>query len=112
CDRLRVQPSGYLHRHALCVNSERGSHPIANRYSRKQPGEEIKLMKHSFMFGAMLLMIALAGCLDVPALASGKQEQKSNNREAKAVAAVRAVLDAQVAAWNRGDIEGFMDGYW
>jgi ketosteroid isomerase-like protein len=24
---------------------------------------------------------------------------------------VRAVLDAQVAAWNRGDIEGFMDGY-
>jgi uncharacterized protein (TIGR02246 family) len=69
-------------------------------------------MKHSFMFGAMLLMIALAGCLDVPALAFGQQEQKSNNRDAKAIAAVRAVLDAQVAAWNRGDIEGFMDGYW
>ena len=69
-------------------------------------------MKHSFMFGAMLLMIALAGCLDVPALASDQQEQKSNNRDAKAIAAVRAVLDAQVAAWNRGDIEGFMDGYW
>src|SRR5947209_20489038 len=26
--------------------------------------------------------------------------------------AVRAVLDAQVAAWNRGDLEGFMAGYW
>jgi hypothetical protein len=25
---------------------------------------------------------------------------------------VRDVLDAQVAAWNRGDIEGFMEGYW
>jgi beta-aspartyl-peptidase (threonine type) len=24
---------------------------------------------------------------------------------------VRAVLDAQAAAWNRGDIEGFMEGY-
>lgn len=24
---------------------------------------------------------------------------------------VRAVLDAQTAAWNRGDIDGFMDGY-
>jgi beta-aspartyl-peptidase (threonine type) len=24
----------------------------------------------------------------------------------------QAVLDAQVAAWNRGDLEGFMDGYW
>ena len=26
--------------------------------------------------------------------------------------AVQAVLDAQAAAWNRGDIEGFMAGYW
>lgn len=26
-------------------------------------------------------------------------------------AAVRAVLDAQVDAWNRGDIRGFMEGY-
>jgi len=26
-------------------------------------------------------------------------------------AAVRAVIEAQQAAWNRGDIEGFMDGY-
>lgn len=31
---------------------------------------------------------------------------------AAATAAVRAVLDAQVAAWNRGDLEGFMAGYW
>jgi beta-aspartyl-peptidase (threonine type) len=27
-------------------------------------------------------------------------------------AAVRVVLDAQVEAWNRGDLEGFMAGYW
>ena len=27
-------------------------------------------------------------------------------------AEVRAVLDAQVAAWNRGDLEAFMAGYW
>jgi hypothetical protein len=26
--------------------------------------------------------------------------------------AIRAVLDSQVAAWNRGDLEGFMVGYW
>ena len=24
---------------------------------------------------------------------------------------IRAVIDAQAAAWNRGDIDGFMDGY-
>ena len=27
-------------------------------------------------------------------------------------AAVRRLLDEQVAAWNRGDLEGFMRGYW
>jgi ketosteroid isomerase-like protein len=26
--------------------------------------------------------------------------------------AVRQVLDAQVTAWNRGDLEGYMKGYW
>ena len=26
--------------------------------------------------------------------------------------AIRGVLDAQVAAWNRGDLAGFMEGYW
>lgn len=25
---------------------------------------------------------------------------------------IRAVMNDQVAAWNRGDIEGFMRGYW
>lgn len=27
-------------------------------------------------------------------------------------AAVRRLLDSQVAAWNHGDLEGFMKGYW
>src|SRR6202521_6488472 len=26
--------------------------------------------------------------------------------------AVKAVLDTQVVAWNKGDLEGFMAGYW
>lgn len=26
--------------------------------------------------------------------------------------AIRAVMDSQAAAWNRGDIDGFMEGYW
>jgi ketosteroid isomerase-like protein len=25
---------------------------------------------------------------------------------------IRATLDAQVSAWNHGDIDGFMEGYW
>jgi len=30
---------------------------------------------------------------------------------ADAAAEIRAVMNAQVAAWNRGDIDGFMQGY-
>ena len=26
--------------------------------------------------------------------------------------AIRGILNEQTSAWNRGDIEGFMDGYW
>ncbi|HXF06913.1 MAG TPA: nuclear transport factor 2 family protein [Blastocatellia bacterium] len=29
-----------------------------------------------------------------------------------ALEAIRRVLDEQVAAWNRGDLDGFMRGYW
>ena len=36
---------------------------------------------------------------------------QNNPRDVKSVVAIRAVLDAQVAAWNRGDLEGYMDGY-
>lgn len=35
----------------------------------------------------------------------------TKEREGKIEMAVRKVLDAQVAAWNRGDLEGFMNGY-
>lgn len=35
-----------------------------------------------------------------------------NKRESSSVRQIRAVLDAQVEAWNRRDLEGFMKGYW
>ena len=35
----------------------------------------------------------------------------SQTKAAKDAKAIQTVLDAQCAAWNRGDIEGFMDGY-
>jgi ketosteroid isomerase-like protein len=41
----------------------------------------------------------------------GYQGRGVNSRGEKDVAAVRAVLDAQVAAWNHSDIEGYMNGY-
>jgi uncharacterized protein (TIGR02246 family) len=47
---------------------------------------------------SILLIISVTG------LAQGR-------RTNKAIAAIRAVLDAQREAWNRGDIEGYMEGY-
>lgn len=34
-----------------------------------------------------------------------------SRRDEKTMAAIRAVLDAQRDAWNRGDLEGYMQGY-
>ena len=50
------------------------------------------------------LLILLACCIGVAGQSSGTAK--------KAEADILAVLDAQAAAWNRGDIEGFMNGYW
>jgi uncharacterized protein (TIGR02246 family) len=56
-------------------------------------------MKRIHLLAAALVLVLC--------VAAGAQEK----RDAKAEAAIRAVLEAQVTAWNRGDIEGFMDGY-
>ncbi|MDT7540163.1 MAG: hypothetical protein QOE33_67 [Acidobacteriota bacterium] len=52
---------------------------------------------------ALALIVALSGCAQNPS--EGGRQQAEN------AAAIRAVLDSQAAAWNRGDIEGYMDGY-
>ena len=36
----------------------------------------------------------------------------AQTKDEKTKAAIRKVMDEQAAAWNRGDIEGFMQGYW
>jgi beta-aspartyl-peptidase (threonine type) len=41
---------------------------------------------------------------------TGKESKSDKNAAAKK--AVREVLDKQVAAWNKGDLDGFMAGYW
>lgn len=36
----------------------------------------------------------------------------AQSKDERAKAAIKKVLDEQAAAWNRGDIESFMQGYW
>lgn len=70
--------------------------------------------------------IALIAILCLSACAHQSGERKSNmpsysverdgvfytEQDGEAVEAVTAVLTAQQDAWNRGDIDAFMEGYW
>src|SRR6202040_2361522 len=55
---------------------------------------------------AVLLMLTF--CLLTPSAKSGDEP---SGRQADR-SAIRAVLDAQQQAWNRGDIDAFLTGYW
>lgn len=58
------------------------------------------------LFAAILVALLFAD------LSRGGQLLTLNEqKKGETVAAIRAVLDAQVEAWNRGDIEGYMKGY-
>ena len=66
-------------------------------------------LKNYFMLASCVLatIVSLAGCSrrEHPAMTENTMKNEQTD------AAVRAVLDTQVQAWNRGDIEGFMSGY-
>ncbi len=55
-------------------------------------------MRNLLWVGAMLMAVTLTG--------------SAQDADQKAEAAIRAVMEQQVAAWNRHDLEGFMAGYW
>ena len=57
---------------------------------------------HLWTAGFLSSMLALAACAPSP---------NSSKGDAQDVEAVRAVMLAQQSAWNRGDVEAFMDGY-
>ena len=60
--------------------------------------------KYLFTFASLLLVAAV--------VVFGYQKNVPKSRkEDKNVAAVRAVIEAQAAAWNRGDVAGYMEGY-
>src|ERR671939_1965881 len=60
--------------------------------------------KHLFTVASLVAFAA------VVVLGYQKRAPKSPGED-RDVAAVRAVLEAQAAAWNRGDVAGYMEGY-
>ena len=57
---------------------------------------------HRYILLTMLALFAFEG--------AGIADEKKNRDDQ--TEAVRQVLDSQVAAWNKGDLKGFMAGYW
>ena len=56
--------------------------------------------------------LAIAAIFAVATVWSAACQKQTTPSDSESVAEIQAVLDRQVAAWNRGDLEGFMDGYW
>jgi uncharacterized protein (TIGR02246 family) len=58
--------------------------------------------------GALFLLLIGGGALllTTVARATGASTPAADEKD------IRAVLDAQVAAWNKGDLDAFMAGYW
>ena len=57
-------------------------------------------------------LYAFAPLLGLAAVVAGYQGSAPKSpKEDRNVTAVRAVLEAQAAAWNRGDVAGYMEGY-
>ena len=55
---------------------------------------------------AALLLVAI-----ISVSVAAQNPPTPNKRESRISSAVRAVLTAQSQAWNRGDLEGYRDGY-
>jgi len=58
-----------------------------------------------------IIWVLCLGLGSVSVVSQTTPAKLSRKRIARTEGAIRAVLDAQAAAWNRGDIEGYMNGY-
>jgi len=59
----------------------------------------------------MKMMSAFVALVLAASSSFAQPAKKENAKKTIDLVAIRAVLDAQAGAWNRGDIEGYMDGY-
>ena len=60
----------------------------------------------------MALLVTVGAALTLSPLTSSLDLPQSSPTTVPAEPAVRAVLAEQQAAWNRGDVNRFMQGYW
>lgn len=68
-------------------------------------------MKHNFflLIAAMVFVTSVPLCWGLEQ--TRQRVETKSKRDGEIITAVRAVVEAQKDAWNRGDINGYMDGY-
>jgi uncharacterized protein (TIGR02246 family) len=76
-----------------------GSYPV-----RFDKGKQIMRQSRLQVFAVMSFSLAL------PVTSVARADDSAPSAAGKK--AIQSVLDQQVAAWNRKDLEGFMSGYW
>ncbi len=59
---------------------------------------------------SLLVTLLFTSCISVKADINSTAEESTDYELAEA--GIRLVLEKQVTAWNKHDLEGFMDGYW
>jgi ketosteroid isomerase-like protein len=64
-------------------------------------------MKPNSLNSLAIILLLAAVCAASPAGIA----QSNSSYDVRAADAIKAVITAQAAAWNRGDLEGYMDGY-
>ncbi|HEY6252197.1 MAG TPA: nuclear transport factor 2 family protein [Candidatus Angelobacter sp.] len=79
-------------------------------------------MKRNLTASAIVILLILVLCQAPRGLSQSTPENRNQPTSQQADAAkesrqqaeegIKHLLVAQVEAWNRGDLEGFMDGYW
>lgn len=69
-------------------------------------------MRKALLLAMMTVAVLVSAQTTGSATPDATQSNASQSASNDALRAIRAVLDQQVAAWNRGDLEGYMAGYW
>jgi beta-aspartyl-peptidase (threonine type) len=70
----------------------------------ERPTSMKKIISRHYLIQCSFLVATLIACSTAGVLSAAS---KSSSDPAE----IRAVMNAQVAAWNRGNIDGFMEGY-
>lgn len=73
--------------------------------------QKVPKMKRRLFFSEPALLAAVVLALVFGQAGCAKMPEATNSENDENARAVRAVIDAQAEAWNRGDIDGFMKGY-